>query len=328
VRGKGTTEGLWAALNFELPGGEAPEWVMMVPAGPVIEGRDGRSWNNDDPGGVVAAFRAEGRDLPLDWEHSTELLAPEGRPAPAAAWIKEMEVREGGSIWARLDWTPKGAESVANREYRYISPVFIYDRETRRILRIPSAALTNRPNVRLGALNHYQPDNEEEVMLKKLLARLGLPEDADEATALNAVQKLQTDLAAALNRSETPSLDKFVPRADYDAATARAVNAEQKLKEKETAELEGAIAAEVDAAVKAGKVTPATRDYYVAMCRQEGGLAEFKKFAAAAPVIGGGSALDGRRAPEAGTGTDLNAEIAAMFGNTVEDIKKYGRADG
>lgn len=40
----------------------APLWVELIPIGEQIEGRDGRSWFNDD--------------LPIDIEHSTELKAP------------------------------------------------------------------------------------------------------------------------------------------------------------------------------------------------------------------------------------------------------------
>ena len=163
--------------------------------------------------------------------------------------------------------------------------------------------------------------------LKALLKALGLPETATIEQALNAIGALKTDLATALNRAETPSLDKFVPRADYDTVVARANNAEQKLAEQKKAELETAINAEIDAALKAGKITPATKDYHVATCREAGGLDRFKAFVAAAPVIAATSDLDGKKPPEGDAA--LNAEqkqIADLFGNSAEDLKKYGTA--
>ena len=163
--------------------------------------------------------------------------------------------------------------------------------------------------------------------LKKLLARLGLPETANLEEALNAIGQMKTDLVTALNRAETPSLEKFVPRADYDQALTRAANAETKLAEQAKTQLEAAVNSEIEAALRAGKITPATKDFYFSMCRQEGGLDQFKKFVAAAPVVGEPSGLD--KKPPEDNGVALNAEqkkIAAMFGNSEDDLKKYGQA--
>jgi phage I-like protein len=260
----------------------------------------------------------------VDTEHSTQIKAPKGEPAPAAGWIKALEARNG-AIWGRADWTPAGAASVANREYRYISPVFAYEPATGRIAQLLSIGLTNRPNLRLAALNQEGANPPQEaLMLKQLLTALGLAEDATETQALNTVATLKNDLAVAVNRAQTPDLAKFVPRADYDATLARAANAEQALADKAKADLEAQIEREVGAAMQAGKITPATRDYHLAMCRQQGGLEEFRKFVAAAPVIGDPSSLGAKN----DGGTAMNAEtqaIAAMFGNSAEDIAKYGK---
>lgn len=315
------------ALNYALPAdGAAPEWIELLPAGRIVQGRDGRSWVNDQPDGILAYFAADGKDIPVDWEHSSEIKAPEGEPAPAAGWVSDMEAREGGAVWGRVEWTPRGEESVKNREYRYLSPVIIYEKVAGRIKGISSVGLTNRPNLHLNALNSAQ-QKEEKQMDKELLAALGLPEDATLEQAKNAIAKLKGDLATAANKAETPSLEKFVPRSDYDAAVTRAANAEQKMKDREAAELEKAVNAEIAAALKAGKITPATAEYHKAQCRQVGGLERFREFVKAAPVVAPDSGLDGKAAGE--TGKALNAEelrIAAMFGNTAEDIKKYAQA--
>lgn len=145
------------ALNIELPAdGRVPGSVELIPPGRDVQGRDGRRWINDAPQMIVDAFQRQGMPVPLDWEHSTEKAAPLGRPAPAAGWIESLLARLDGSIWGQVAWTPQGAESVKNREYRYISPAFAFEKHTRRILMIVSAALTNRPNLPLTALNQAQ----------------------------------------------------------------------------------------------------------------------------------------------------------------------------
>lgn len=314
-----------AAINFEMPAMGLPEEIPLLPAGPDIIGRDGRSWKLTDPQRLVDAFAANMADLPIDIEHATELKAPEGEPAPAVGWIKGLKLQDG-RIWGQVEWNSAGADLVGGKQYRYISPVFIFDRQTMEIMRLTSAALTNKPNLGLPALNHQQ-NTEDKTMWKRLCARLGLAETATEDEAMNAVAALQSDLATAKNRAETPSLEKFVPRADFDMAMNRASAAEQKVKEIEDKQLETAINADVDAAVKAGKIAPANKDYYLATCRAEGGLDLFRKFAAAAPVIAVKSGLDGKETPDAGLALNSDQlKITEMFGNSVEDLKKYGMA--
>ncbi len=315
-----------AALNFEMAtAAPVPEWIMLLPAGPEIKGRDGREWRLDDPQAVVTMFAAQGLDLPVDIEHATEIKGPNGEPAPAVGWIKTLELRNG-EVWGRVEWNAEGGFVVGERRYRYISPVFIYDKASKQILRLASVALTNQPNLAVQALNREeQTQHEEEPAMKKIYAALGLAETATEQEALNAIEKMRGDLTTATNRAENPSLDKFVPRADHDAALARAGNAEKKLGEMQAAQLEKEIEAEVGDALKAGKITPATADYHKTQCRQEGGLARFREFVKAAPVIGGASGLDGKSPDEGGKA--MNAEegkVAAMFGNSPDDIKKYG----
>ncbi|MCM0081785.1 phage protease [Geomonas sp. Red32] len=314
------------ALNFEMPAvagaGAPPIQLMLIPPGKVVKGRDGRKWNNPFPQRVVDSFTTEGRDFPVDIEHSTHLKAPKGEAAPAVAWGKQLTAKADGSIWATLDWNPKGHEMVMNREYRYYSPVFIYDRTNNNILGIASVGLTNKPNLEVTALNHE--GEEKESMLKKLLVVLGLPETTTEDVALNHVTTMKTDLALALNRAQAPDLALFVPRGDYDAVLGRATNAEQQLQERYKAELETALNAEIDAALKAGKIVPATKDFYIAMCRQEGGLEKFKEFAKAAPVIGDPSKLDDED-PNKGRNYALNTEerkFCEKFGISAEDYHK------
>ena len=186
-----------AALCIDLTAlaaeGTAPDWVQLLPAGPTITGRDGRTWTMHFPEAVVTASRADRDRLPLDWEHSTEIKAPKGDQAPTAGWIISLEAREG-AVWGQVEWAKRGQEAVESKEYRYLSPVFRFDYESGEIHRLTSAGLTNTPNFNMQALNRQK-----------------------------------TDLETARNQAENLRLDKFVPRADYDKAVKRATEAEQKL---------------------------------------------------------------------------------------------------
>ncbi len=304
------------AFNTELPIGKAPAWVQLLPAGPEIVGVDGRRWLFDQAAvnSAISAFPRRGRPLVIDWEHASELRAPKGEEAPAAAWMHELEAREG-ELWARVEWTPRAAEQVENREYRYLSPVFTYQKSTGRILEVVSAGLTNSPNLRLQALNHEannHSNQEDDMPLKPIAKALGLDEGATADQIITATNSLKAKaekvpavpvaLCRALGLAEDASPDsvvqtvnslktttfdltRFVPRADYDQAQNRAQDLADKLKAQEAAKAEAEITGLVDQAVKDGKVAPASKDFYVAACRQQGGVDEFKKFLASAPVI-------------------------------------------
>ena len=305
-----------AALLAE---GSAPEWVQLLPAGTKVTGRDGRWWMLSDAEAVVSASLADRANLPVDWNHSIEHRGRWGGEAPASGWVEELEVRQG-SIWGRVEWTARGRQSVESKEYRYLSPVFLYDTATMEIRRLTSVALTNSPNLNLAALNHEEKPME---FLKSLCRALGLAESSTEEQVLEKVRGVKTDLETAANRAETPSLDKFVPRSDYDAAVLRATNAEEKLSQHQTQARDREIDAEITKALEAGKITPATKDYHKAQCQAEGGLERFKTFVEAAPVVADNSGITGDPPP---AGEALNAEeqaISAMFGNSAEEINKH-----
>lgn len=286
---------LATALCFEL-GTDVPEWVEVLPPGPTIGGRDGRQWTYD-ANQVIAETVAhtQGTDLPFDYNHATELKAPKGEKAEASGWAREYRVNERGAVEARVEWTKEARNAIESKEYRYISPVFAYDDRTGRIARFSSFALVNKPNLLTKALNSEQAaflsqqPEESDMALAAILAALGLPETATEEEAVAAINKLLEDkkvaLQTAANSEKVPSLSLYVPRQDYDALQKRALNAEQKLEQHGKDQLKIAINAEIEGALKAGKITPASKDYHLAACQEEGGLERFRQFVKSAPSV-------------------------------------------
>lgn len=302
--------------------GTLPTRILLIPAGKVA-GRDGREWRNSAPESVLANFVSLGRDLPIDIEHASELQAPKGGPAPAVAWIKSLNIEEG-AIWGDVEWLARGRRLVQGRAYRYHSPVILYRPSDRVITGLASIGLTNQPNLRLGALNTQQA--EEDVMdeLKKIKAELGLAEDATIEQVMEAIAKLKGDLASATNRAETwLDLAKFVPRGDYDQVLTRARNAEESLATDKKARLDADIDAAITAALTAGKITPATAAYHWASCQQSGGLERFLDFIKAAPVLVADSGLDSKQ--PGGGNKALNAEekqVCELLGIAEADYLK------
>ncbi|MDE1465616.1 phage protease [Spartinivicinus poritis] len=279
------------ALNTELnpilqaiETSQAPQWVQLIPAGVDVVGRDGRTWINDNPQAIVRAFNSSGVELPIDIEHASEHKAPKGEPAPAVAWVKQLEAREGGSIWGLVAWNREGDTLVTSKQYRYLSPVFTYETDSRRILRLSSAGLTNQPNLHLTALNQRQ-SQEEPTMDEKLLAALGLEPGATVEQAINAINQLKANEQKALNQQQTPDLNKFVPRSDYDKAINRAQSAELEIKKQQEKALNAEIETLIDKALKDGVITPASVEYHKSCCRQEKGLELFKQYVMQGPKV-------------------------------------------
>jgi phage I-like protein len=307
------------ALCIELPATAvgAPERVQLIPAGPRITGRDGRAWTFDaeSAAAVLAAFAAGRVALPIDRNHANELKAPKGEESPAAGWIESLSI-EDGSLWGAVTWTERGRNEVSAREYRYLSPAFDYDPTTGRVSRLVSAGLTNSPNLHLQALNHREesPMNRSAALVAAIMTALGLAADAADdavATAINAIKAAADDASArALNAEKAqPSLDRYVPRADYDALVARATNAENAIQARDAATHQAAVDTAIGEALTAGKITPATEAYHRASCADAAGLERFRAFCAAAPEIGGASGL-GTRQPDTGKPAALNAAEA------------------
>jgi phage I-like protein len=296
------------ALCSELPpptaGASAPpDAIELIPAGPVVVGRDGRRWTFDAASvdATLQAFNRRGIDLPIDWEHATQHRAPKGEEAPAAGWITALDARDG-ALWGVVSWNPRGGSQVLNREYRFVSPVFDFEPSSGRIVRLVSVGLTNTPNLTLQALNQEQPMNL--VLTAAVAAALGVAVDADEAAVLAAIDQFKT----AMNR-ESSNLERYVPRGDYDQLMTRATNAEQRLQQISTDQHAAAVTAALDSALKARKIAPTSVEYHRAMCSDQAGLERFRAFVGAAPVIAPDSGLDQGKPP---AGTALNAEEAAV----------------
>lgn len=88
--------------------------------------------------------------LPFDENHSTESAAVIGGAAPARGWIDRMEARADG-IWGHVEWTESGRTLMADKAYRWVSPVFTHTKSGN-VLQLKSVALTNNPNL----IDHLQ----------------------------------------------------------------------------------------------------------------------------------------------------------------------------
>lgn len=234
------------------------DWVQLLPDGEfsAIDGRPhdvpGGKWimNADIAQRLISQAKLRANDLVIDYEHQTLKAAENGKPAPAAGWFKDIEYRPGKGIFIKPVWADKAHELIVNREYRYLSAVFPYDRATGEPLAINMAALTNYPGVdgmqALAALaadfaapatepNHPKPrEYAMNELLKKLLAKLGIviadgaePSEQNLNDAIAALSGMTGDkdkvaaLTAELDslKADNGNIDltQYVPASTYNA---------------------------------------------------------------------------------------------------------------
>ncbi len=314
----------------------APEWIELLPAG-VFYGRDGRGpFRLDDPTAVIASTTAlqMNAGIPIDYDHATDFGAPEGRPAPAAGWIRELQVR-GGAVWGRVEWTARAQSSIVAREYRYVSPVFQFDPKDGVVTRLLRAGLTNNPNLHLTAIaasrtaaaHNQTKDEQMEFPTQELRELLNLDSDATVADVLAKVRELRAAGDAASSQStSTHAHDPahYVAIAEFERALTE-LNALKADRARERA------AHTVEDAIRAGKIVPAQREWAIAYCAAD--ARGFNAFAAKQPsILGENLGLSGQPPADRRADIGLNAAelaICAQLGLKHSEFvrRKRGRAD-
>jgi phage I-like protein len=344
---------LVALHSVDLPA-QPPEWVQLLPLG-TFKGRDGRGpytvRNQADAQRVIdlTLQRQGSAKLPIDYDHQSDFAAIPGvgGQAPAAGWIEELQAR-GDGIWGRVSWTQAGAARIAAREYRYLSPVFTHAKtaqgEVGVLLR---AGLTNNPNLELTALasaGASSHGSERDAMdLAALLAALSLPATTTWEQALAHARTLTSNLTAAQAgvsavamaaglaanaaadqvatavATQRAAADKPDP-AKYVPIETHTVVATQ-LRDLQAAVNKSAAEAEVSAAITAGKLAPAQKDWATAYASSD--LAGFKAFIEKAPVVvTPGSVVTGKPGDSDGPLSAEDKAVCAAMGISEADFLK------
>ncbi|HEX5276497.1 MAG TPA: phage protease [Fluviicoccus sp.] len=215
----------------------AGTWYRILPAGEFKAG-DGRpaecqAWVCTPETGqrLAAALKTRKSELVVDYEHQTLNAAVNGKPAPAAGWGKDYRWQDDG-LYALLKWTPAAKAMVDGEEYRYLSPVFTYDKTTGEVGEVINVALTNQPA--LDGLTDTMAKaalslmiGESTMNLKELLERLrymlNLP---TLATAEDLIAELQKLIAAINQAKGTAATSIDIPALLADSQAVAALNSQ------------------------------------------------------------------------------------------------------
>lgn len=257
---------------------------------------------------LIAEFETRTNQTVVDYEHQTLLSAQNGQPAPAAGWFGKLEWRESGLFAVDVEWTERASQMIQAGEYRYISPVFTYDKKTGAIKRLLNAALTNNPaldGMDAVAASQFLSIEGENMQLEQLLAALrkltGQNETADAdsvLTSLTALISSKDDAIAALKTAtDHPDPAKFV---SIDVMKSLQSEVTVLKAEKIDREVDDVI----EVALSEGKLLPAQEDWARKLGKEN--LESLKQYLAAAqPIAALTKTQTGGKAPDSAE-LDLN----------------------
>lgn len=314
-----------ALLAHRLPEGDGPPAeIMLLPAGVIRSGDKRGPWQVEDAQAVVTASMAAGHGIVLDFVHQTQLAKKTGGDAPAAGWITDMAVKDG-AIWGSVNWTKRGKEALANRDYRFISPAFFHDQKSGAIRKIVSASLVNDPAIdTLPALAH-----KEISMDKPSPAATAAAPAASRADAIAALrEKHQGDEAtlALLSHAIEPETAAPAAAAEPDPSKFAPIGVVKDLSQQLAslrAEVASGKAADAVAAAEAeSKVSPAMREWALELASKD--PEAFAAFVKNAPKLVADGVADALAKPAGGSG--LSADQLAICTNMGLDPVAYAKS--
>lgn len=321
-----------------------PEEIKILPMGHVSTQKGDFIVDDESFEVMRKRFKERRIDIVIDYEHQTL----ENVQAPAGGWIKELKKGED-SIIAKVEWTPKAAEYLKNKEYRYLSPVVLIRKRDKRAVVLHSVALTNTPAIDgmyplVNSVDIEDYDDSKEggqaMELSKLIKLLGLPEGATEAEVESALASLQAakestkEAEPAGEATETVAnstilsllgLKEDAKTEDVtasimalkagDAKTQEDIKAlKEQIAKKEASEL-------VEKALKEGKIPAAQKEWAEGYALKD--MEGFKQFIDKAPAVVPMGNVETKDAPDKGSSVD--PMILKNLGISAEDIEKYGK---
>jgi phage I-like protein len=241
---------------------------------------------------AIEMIKLKGRDLQVDFDHASEdpELKAAGK-AIASGWLRfdSLAYEPGRGIVGRIEWTDDAAAAIAKKQYRFLSPVFYFNKRTGDVLGLKSIALTNDPALNLPATarltaesasalgldidsdsdydTNTKGDSMSTVNKAAICAALGLALDTDDNSVITACASLKAISAKPVE----PDGSKYVAIASLTAEQVAHASTKDALA-KLTAKINGeSFAAELKAAKSEGALINDEFEAHLAkLCAEQG----------------------------------------------------------
>lgn len=127
-----------------MPDKKPPKEFLLLPYGRMETTKGNFILTHEAAAEVMMKYKEHGADVNIDYEHQALKATEEPQPAPAAGWGK-LSLRDDGIWMTNVKWSDKASTYLTNGEYRYFSPAFSVDPDTKEISELINVAITNLP---------------------------------------------------------------------------------------------------------------------------------------------------------------------------------------
>lgn len=328
-------------LLLKLDLSTVPEEVKICPIGHVESTKGSFTVDEDSLHSMKAAITSRGLQIVIDYEHQTL----QDVQAPAAGWIRNadsLQIKDG-AIVAKVEWTPRAKEYLANKEYKYLSPVVLLD-DKKHVIGLHSVALTNTPAIdgMFAIVNksgiEIPKEEKKEMDLNVLIKLLGLPETATPEDVQSAIEKLveiekeckeKKECEVVANKTILGLLGlKDDAKTEDVSASILALKQMPDQVRSELKALKERMAKEdanklVCKALETGKISAAQKEWAMEYALKDS--KGFESFMEKAPVVVPLKSLNYANITSSDMQTEEELMVCKQLGVTKEDLEKYGK---
>lgn len=179
---------------------------------------------------ILKGLNKSGLKLPLEPNH--------GYPDPrAAGWFSKFELRKDG-IYANLKFNKYGQKLSEDENYKYLSPTYLIDYESREVFYLSGIGFVNQPNLLNEALNTVNANSNSQTKTKETT----MPDVNDKQ-----LTKLQNEINSLTEEKSQLSEDNKVLNEQVDKL-------QKELNEQK-----------IDNAISKGELLPAKKDFALSL---------------------------------------------------------------
>ena len=156
-----------------------------------------------------------GKEILCDKDHAS-VKSGTDRDTEAQGWFSRFFIDPIKGLMGWLKLTKSGREAIENREYRFLSPVFSLDDESKTPTNLHSVAMTNCAALPVEPILNNEPNKDIEMtkediiaLIRETLAEMKQKdEDMDDAEVCNACQKKAENEMPDDDKKDTEPVDE------------------------------------------------------------------------------------------------------------------------
>ena len=163
---------------------------------------------------MALADKHKDEELLVDQDHSSETCGN----TEAKGWLSGLKFIPGVGLFGKIKWTDIGRKLIENRVFRWLSPSWVLNKDTKEPINMTSVALTNKPSqagriepivnsapVELSETNPIKEEIEMTITKEELVSLI-----KETVASMNSEQKTDTQEMKNADCSCDPTTDEKV----------------------------------------------------------------------------------------------------------------------